>query len=294
MEKVNKMSAHDSTEKILRQIHKLLSKSEPYHKEPSKVIVDKKEMLDLLNDLNRSIYDIYDEYELTQQSRDRAEREFRKKGDEIVWDASRKAEDVYAASVLYTEEALNRTWEMVHNTNESMQQLYEQMNNKVKEQEKLIKKNQLELKAALQDLVDTEKYLTIIEDRNREIQKQKEAGREKKEILREKNIYANRQTEIKVNTEYLEKMGYSIDEGTEEPAEQTTVDEKPAKQEIEIHINPDYQKKAEEYKQDPDLSAQLDAEYFKAQAEKEARASKETKEITEGIHKMWRSLVNKD
>ena len=67
-----------------------------------------------------------------------------------------------------------------------------------------------------------------------------------------------------------------------------------AKQEIEIHINPDYQKKAEEYKQDPDLSAQLDAEYFKAQAEKEARASKETKEITEGIHKMWRSLVNKD
>ncbi len=294
MEKVNKMSAHDSTEKILRQLHVLLSKSEPYQKEPSKVIVDKKQMLDLLNDLNRSIYDIYDEYELTQQSRDRAEREFRKKGDEIVWDASRKAEDVYAASVLYTEEALNRTWEMVHNTNESMQQLYEQMNNKVKEQEKLIKKNQLELKATLQDLVDTEKYLTIIGDRNREIQKQKEAGKEKKEILREKNIYANRQTEIKVNTEYLEKMGYSIDEGTEEPTEQTTADEKPAKPEIEIHINPDYQKKAEEYKQDPDLSAQLDAEYFKAQAEKEAKASKETKEITEGIHKMWRSLVNKD
>lgn len=288
------MSAHDSTEKILRQLHVLLSKSEPYQKEPGKVIVDKKQMLDLLNDLNRSIYDIYDEYELTQQSRDRAEREFRKKGDDIVWDASRKAEDVYAASVLYTEEALNRTWEMVHNTNESMQQLYEQMNNKVKEQEKLIKKNQLELKATLQDLVDTEKYLTIIEDRNREIQKQKEAGREKKEILREKNIYANRQTEIKVNTEYLEKMGYSIDEGTEEPTEQTTADEKPAKPEIEIRINPDYQKKAEEYKQDPELSAQLDAEYFKAQAEKEAKASKETKEITEGIHKMWRSLVNKD
>ena len=181
---------------------------------------------------------------------------------------------------------------MVHNTNESMQQLYEQMNNKVKEQEKLIKKNQLELKATLQDLVDTEKYLTIIEDRNREIQKQKEAGKEKKEILREKNIYANRQTEIKVNTEYLEKMGYSIDEGVEEPAEQA--DEKPAKPEIEIRVNPDYQKKAEEYKPDPELSAQLDAEYFKAQAEKEAKASKETKEITEGIHKMWRSLVNKD
>ena len=52
------MSAHDSTEIILRQLHVLLSKSEPYTKEPSKVIVDKQQMLDLLNDLNKSIYDI--------------------------------------------------------------------------------------------------------------------------------------------------------------------------------------------------------------------------------------------
>ena len=31
-----------------------------------------------------------DEYELTEQSRNHAEREFRKKGDQIVWDASRR------------------------------------------------------------------------------------------------------------------------------------------------------------------------------------------------------------
>ena len=81
IEKVKRMSAHDSTEIILRQLHVLLSKSEPYTKEPSKVIVDKQQMLDLLNDLNKSIYDIYDEYELPKQSRDRAEREFIKKSD---------------------------------------------------------------------------------------------------------------------------------------------------------------------------------------------------------------------
>lgn len=285
------MSAHDSTEIILRQLHVLLSKSEPYTKEPSKVIVDKQQMLDLLNDLNKSIYDIYDEYELTKQSRDRAEREFRKKSDEIVWDASRKAEDIYAASVLYTEEALTRTWDVVHKTNESMQQLYEKMNDKVKEQEKLIKKNQLELKATLQDLVDTEKYLTIIEERNREIQKQKEAGKEKREVVREKNIYANRQTEIKVNTEYLEKMGYSVD--SEETESSENKEESTSKAEIKIKVNPDY-KKDSDYKKDQELSDQLDAEYFRAQAEKEAKASKETKEITDGIHKMWRNLVNKD
>ena len=176
------MSANDKTEKVLRELHILLSKSEPYKKEPTKVIVDKQKMLDLLSDLNKCIYEIQDEYELTEQSRAHAEREFRKKGDQIVWDASRKAEDVYAASVMYTDDALNRVLEIIHATNESMFSLYDQMNEKIKEQEHLVKSNQLELKSQLQDLSDTEKYLKIIEDRNREIQRQKDAGKPKKTL----------------------------------------------------------------------------------------------------------------
>ena len=117
------MSAHDETEKVLRQIHLLLSKSEPYSKDPKKIVVEKQQVLDLLADLNKSIYNIMDEYELTQRSRDRAEREFRKHGDEIVWDASRKAEDIYAASVMYTDEALNRVWQIMHETSEQMQEI---------------------------------------------------------------------------------------------------------------------------------------------------------------------------
>ena len=37
------MGAQDNTEKVLRSLHVLLSKSEPYPKEPSKVIVDKQQ-----------------------------------------------------------------------------------------------------------------------------------------------------------------------------------------------------------------------------------------------------------
>ena len=40
------------------------------------------------------------------------------------------------------------------------------MNRQLKDQEQMIKSNQLELKATLQDLLDTEKYLRLIEDRN--------------------------------------------------------------------------------------------------------------------------------
>lgn len=208
------MSAQDNIEKILRSLHVLLSKSEPYGREPNKVIVDKQQVLDLLSQLNKGIYDIMDEYELTKQSRDRAEREFRKKGDEIVWDASRKAEDIYAASVMYTDEALSRVQELMKEANAAVQQIYTDMDKNLKEQEELVKKNQLELKSQLQDLRDTEKYLKLIEDRNREIQKEKEKGKSREE--KEPSIYANRQTEVKVNQEYFEKMGIAMENEAKE------------------------------------------------------------------------------
>lgn len=229
------MSAQDNTEKILRSLHILLSKSEPYAKEPSKVIVDKQEMLDLLAQLNKAMYDIMDEYELTKQSRDRAEREFQKKGDEIVWNASRKAEDVYAASVMYTDEALNRVQEIMKEADTSIAQIYSKMNFELKEQEKLIKHNQLELKSTLQDLVDTEKYLKLIEERNREIRRQKENSKPIEE--REKNIYANRQTEIKLNQEYFEKMGISMDNGEEQNEEKS---KEVSKVDIKVDLDADY------------------------------------------------------
>lgn len=251
------MSAQDNIEKVLRNLHVLLSKSEPYAKEPSKVIVDKQEMLDLLAQLNKAIYGIMDEYELTQQSRDRAAREFKKQGDEIIWNASRKAEDIYAASVMYTDEALNHIQDIIRNTDASIAEIYSNMNQQLKEQEKLVKSNQLELKSTLQDLLDTEKYLSLIEERNKELQKEKEKGIAPEE--RESNIYANRQTEIKINQEYFEKMGISLDEEVKE--------------------------------QDPevDIKVDLDADYFQWKEEQEG-SSEEKKDKTDRFANVFKAF----
>ncbi|MBE5888965.1 MAG: hypothetical protein E7283_09085 [Lachnospiraceae bacterium] len=234
------MGTQDNIEKVLRSLHVLLSKSEPYGREPSKVVVDKQQMLDLLSQLNKSVYDIMDEYELTKQSRDRAEREFRKRGDEIIWDASRKAEDIYAASVMYTDEALGRVQDIMKESNESLKKIYENVDKNLKEQEEMLRKNQLELKSQLQDLVDTEKYLKLIEERNKEIKKEKEKGKPLEE--REASIYANRQTEIKINQQYFEKMGIPVDEQVEESSEKNTVkdvEEKTAA-EVMLELDADY------------------------------------------------------
>ncbi len=200
------MSAQDKLEKVLRDMHVLLSKSDPVAGQPGKILVDKQQVLDLLAQLNTSIYGIMEEYEMTARSRDKAEREFRKKGDEIIWDASRKAEDVYAASVMYSEEALNSIQEIMKQANESVQSIYSEMSAKLKEEQQAVAKNQSELKAQLRDLRDTEKYIRLIEDRNEEILKEKR--KEGKAPKPEANIYANRKTEIKVNTEMLEQLGY--------------------------------------------------------------------------------------
>ena len=259
------MSAQDNTEKILRSLHVLLSKSEPYAKEPSKVIVDKQQMIDLLAQLNKSIYDIMDEYELTKQSRDRAQREFQKQGDQIVWNASRKAEDIYAASVMYTDEALNRVQDIMKEADAVFADIYADLNKKIKVEEQLLKRNQLELKSTLQDLLDTEKYLKLIEDRNREIRKEKEKGKTIEEI--ENNIYANRQTEIKINQEYFDKMGISLDDNDD------NMEEKHA-QEIDIKVD-------------------LDADYFQWKDEQEKEKKNIiVKEKTDRFSSVFKSFTS--
>ena len=270
------MGAQDNTEKVLRSLHVLLSKSEPYPKEPSKIIIDKQQVLDLLAQLNDCIYQIMDEYELTKSSRDKAEREFQKQGDEIIWDASRKAEDIYAASVLYMDEALGRMQEIMKDAKEKVSSIYSEVDDQMKKEERAVKTNQLELKSQVQDLVDTEKYLKIIEERNREIEKQKNEGKPLEE--REPNLYADRQTEIKVNQEYLDKLGLSV------------VDE--TQKEIAAGDGKQGEEDAELKELEAEVRVNLDADYFKWKEEQGSEENdKDRKSNKDGLQQKIKNLI---
>lgn len=258
------MSAQDKIEKILRNLHILLSKSEPYTKEPGKVIVEKQTMLDLLQQLNEAMETVMDTYELTKQSRDCAERDFKKRGDEIIKNANRNAEDIYAASILYTDEALNNIQKIIKDTDASVELLYKEMNQKLKKEQKRIKSNQLELKSQLNDLKDTDKYLKLIQERNKEIEKQKE--KEKPIEERKTNIYANRQTEIKIHSEYFEKMGVPLEEAEPENTE--------VKKDVEA-----------------DIKIDLDADYFQWKEEQETK-NKAFQEKTDRFQKILKGLTS--
>lgn len=240
------MSTQDKLERILRDIHVMISKGEPYGETGGRIIIDKKQMYQKLEHLNGCLYEMMEEYEATVQSRDKAEREARKKGDRLIENANRHAQDVYAAAVLYTDEALMRAQGIMRDAEQSVQELLQRTEREMQQQRAVLRENQSELKSQLQDMSDTEKYLKLIEERNKELEKekrQKEEGTDaaSEERRREKSRYDDRKTEIKINTEYLEKMGMTLEE---EAVEEVVEEKKTADKGPQVAVN-------------------LDAEYFK-------------------------------
>ena len=191
------MSSQDRLENVLRDIHIMISRSEAYDAE--RIIVSKNLMFDLIDRLNASVYEIMDEYELTQQSRDRALRVNRREGEKIIQDANHQAEDIYAASVLYTEEALNHLHSMVEEADATIGRLYRRFQKDMKQQEETIRENHLELKSQLQLLADTNKYLRLIEDRNREIERERKDKKGRKVWIRKKDISSNLRLKLTKN-----------------------------------------------------------------------------------------------
>lgn len=226
------MGAQDHVEKALRELHIILSQSEVYDKNKNLVIVDKKRIIDALNDLNQGVYEVMDEHEFTKRGREQAEREVKRRGEEIIKDATRQAEDVYAASVLYTDEALKRVQYIMQEAMESVKGVYDTMQESFEAEKRKVSSNQLELKGSLQDLRDTDKYMQIIEERNKRLAK--EIAEEKEELP--PPAYAGVKPEIKINEAYFIEHGFSLEPEEEQPEEK----EEKITAEVSVNLDSEY------------------------------------------------------
>ncbi len=246
------MSVQDKVERVLREIHILISKSEPYPQDPQKVMVDKQKAVALLNQLKVCMSEMMEAYEITSSSRDKGEREARRRGEDIIRDANHTAEDIYAASVMYSNEALTRIQNIIEEASSELDGVFHNMKKEMKERQKLVREHQLELKSSLEDLKDTDKYRKLIEDRNKELQRNKEQKNEKKvkNPATEITTFTAGKPEIKVNPAYFEKTGKEMEVPLEEPQMHP---ELKAAQEMEIKVN-------------------LDAEYFRWRQEQKKKA----------------------
>ncbi|MCR5196276.1 MAG: hypothetical protein K6D38_08155 [Pseudobutyrivibrio sp.] len=238
------MGAQDRTEKVLREMHVLFSKAQPYEGSTKNVIVDKNAMMDLLKELNECMYDMMEEHELTAKSRDKANRQMQKQGDDIVFDATRKAEDIYAASLMYTDNALDSIQEIINESQKSVAKVYEDAIKKIKEEGRAVKTNQLELKSHLNDLIDTQKYLRLIDEENMRILKEKAEGSPEEFDAAPKYSAP----EIRIDKDYFARAGLAVDD-LDQPNDQE-----------EAGISSD----------------DLDAEYFKWQEEESGEDNKKS------------------
>ncbi|MGN0484338.1 MAG: hypothetical protein ACI4HI_12385 [Lachnospiraceae bacterium] len=271
------MESKDDLETVLRDIRVFLSKGRTYEKNESFVVVNKKEAYSLLARFMEVLEEIKDDYELTKQTREQAERDAKHRGEYLVKKAQGQAEDVYAASVLYTEDALGRVQDIMKEASEQFEKTMKDFTETLKQNREVVRENQSELKEQLQNMKDTEKYLKMIEDvnRQREEEKRKEKeGDKKKAIRNEQSRYAK--PEIKINKAYFEAHGIPLNDEEESEKEEVSVETEKKPEAPEIHVN-------------------LDSEYFKwKNGEKKLEETESVKESQKPAKKEPEDLYQED
>ncbi|MCR5467954.1 MAG: hypothetical protein K6F37_03250 [Lachnospiraceae bacterium] len=258
------MSLQDKLERVLRDLHILIARGETIPGRENKVIIDKKQAAILLKHLNETVFEMMEEYQVTADAKAQALREQKREAGKIIKEAEVQSEDIYAASVIYTDEAIERLMEIFDKAGESVKKVMEDMDRQIKEEKAEIGRNQIELKSGLEELRDTAKYVRIIEAKNREraheksekelkrkgyylgTHRESELSELEKELLREqkeKEEQAKKEAEQDSKTDSDAKATDSGD--TSEKTVNSAADDEPIVYEKPtIHINEEYFKKA--------------------------------------------------
>ena len=250
------MSVQNNFEKTLKEIHVMISECPKLKGEPDKVVIDKNVLFSQLNEISQCFYDMLDDFELTKQQKKEAVYQIKNQYEKTVEDAESKAQDVYSASVLYTDEAISRLTRLIESSEKSIELLYVDFEKKLRREKDAIRANQKELEDVLFEMRDNNMYLNLLGERRRQMElEQEQTGKTAPKIFSSDPIYP--QPEIKINKQYFEQMGLNED-GTPKIKEEVKV-ETP---EIKVNTNSNYfkWKKEQEAKEEKEEARNHDGE----------------------------------
>ncbi|RDU22581.1 hypothetical protein [Anaerosacchariphilus polymeriproducens] len=157
----------EKIEQLLKKIHILFAKSDRYMNSEDEIIVSKKEMFQILEELNYAIYEMMDQYEMTQVSKEKAKAQMEKETENIVANANKSAEDIYAASIMYSDNMLSEVKKVVQGQINRIHEEYHLMEHFLDSKVSAIMRNRDELHEQLQDMADDKLYLNIIEEQRK-------------------------------------------------------------------------------------------------------------------------------
>ncbi len=152
----------DGMERIMREIHVMFAKAEKVSSREDMIVVDKKRIFALLESLSHEVYAAMDRYEESKASRELAVQKYREETDAMVERASESAEEIYAASILYSDSTLMELEQEVARARESIQNTWEKIDRQIADRLRDLEKNRGELKTQLESMEQSRVYLDLI------------------------------------------------------------------------------------------------------------------------------------
>ncbi|SFA98418.1 hypothetical protein SAMN05216249_10677 [Acetitomaculum ruminis DSM 5522] len=204
----------EEIEKILKEIHILIANGDANPQDADNITVNKKDLFELLNKLNFAVIGLMDKYELTQVGKEKALRQLEREGEKLMDDASKKAEEIYAASLMYTDEALVDLKSVIIDAKASILQEYENATVKIERYLGLIEDNKAELNMQLQDMIYGKKYLNLLENVRKKEEKAELKNKSLENALTEKGKENANGPVIRVNENHpaVKKMRQEAEE----------------------------------------------------------------------------------
>ncbi len=154
----------DKLEQAMKKIHIYLANCKESAYSSEDLIVSKKRIFSLLEELNYAVYDAMEEYEVTVAARDRGIAQAERQAADIKADALLRADEIHASSLLYTQEAivdLQRTLEFMQ---KSIRSEYERMLVNCEERLSYLQQDSMEILSQLETKADAKIYLRMLED----------------------------------------------------------------------------------------------------------------------------------
>ena len=154
----------DKLEQAMKKIHIYLANCKESAYSSEDLIVSKKRIFSLLEELNYAVYDAMEEYEVTVAARERGIAQAERLAADIKDEAMLRADEIHASSLLYTQEAITDLKSAMEYMHEKVRMEYEMMMKNYQERLYYLEQDSMEVLSQLQTKADAKVYLHMIED----------------------------------------------------------------------------------------------------------------------------------
>lgn len=233
------MTPREKAEIAIQDIREHLAGCRQSPVDPNLILADRRDFANHIDRVEKILQEVLDEYETILEQRGEIERAARRESDQIIGSAESRADDVYAASIVYTDNMIGTLQTIIDDTNDSLNGVIRRFRKEMRRQKDLLKKNEIELQAELLQLKDNKKYLQLIEEINEEREEKRLAG--KQPVEEEKPVQPVAEPavssgapkpDVQVNTDaaYFKWKGEqeeAVEQGVENPLPESDEEVKP-------------------------------------------------------------------